>query len=123
MPVLVWDPIEMMRLLGIPSVEEDGIWHHFCIEQHSLRLQVTIWTYDSDIELLLWSMPLPDPVLRYTLLGSPGLRIISDKRGEFIEFAAANTFTGRYDGVSVIPYGLRLWVEPQIRIEPFSYPV
>ena len=57
------------------------------------------------------------------MLGCPGIRSVSDKRGTFLEFAAANTFTGRYDGYSVIPYGLRLWVEPQILIEPFAYNV
>jgi hypothetical protein len=55
------------------------------------------------------------------MLGCPGIRVVDDKRGKFLEFAASNTFTGRYDGYSVIPYGLRLWVEPQILLEPFTY--
>jgi hypothetical protein len=50
------------------------------------------------------------------------VRVVDDKRGQFLEFAAANTFTGRYDGYSVIPYGLRVWVKPQVCLEPFVYP-
>ncbi|WP_445178051.1 hypothetical protein [Pseudomonas sp. McL0111] len=53
--------------------------------------------------------------------GCPGIRVVDDKRGKFLEFAAADTFAGRYDGYSVMPYGLRIWVDPQIFLEPFSY--
>ena len=69
----------------------------------------------------MWETSLPKPIIKYTLLGCPGIRVVDDKRGTFVEFAASNTFTGRYDGYSVIPYGLRLWVDPQFFLEPFSY--
>ncbi len=37
---------------------------------------------------------LPKPIIKYTLLGCPGIRIVDDKRGSFLEFAVSNTFTG-----------------------------
>jgi hypothetical protein len=119
---LIWDPLDLLSILSVEAtVAEDETSHQYIVEQGPIRLQLTIWQYDSDVEFILWVASVPDPVLKYSILDCPGIRIISDKRGTFLEFAAANTFTGRYDGYSVIPYGLRLWVKPQIRLEPFVY--
>jgi len=122
MPLLVWDPFDLIGVLGVlPSQDEFETSHRYSIQQGALRLELTVWQYDSDVEIQLWEASLPNPIIKYTLLGCPGIRVVEDKRGKFLEFAASNTFTGRYDGYSVIPYGLRLWVEPQIFLEPFSY--
>jgi hypothetical protein len=123
MPQLVWEPVDLLGLLGVlPVVEEYETSHQYLIEQGPIKLQLTIWQYDSEIEVKILVSPLPNPIIKYTMLGCPGIRVVDDKRGRFLEFAAANTFTGRYDGYSVIPYGLRLWVEPQFYLEPFTYP-
>ena len=120
MPQFGWDPIDVLSVLNVlPVIGEDETSHQYLIEQGPIKLQVSIWQYDSDVEVLLWVAPFPEPVVKYSMLECPGVRIVNDKRGTFLEFAAANTFTGRYDGYSVIPYGLRLWVDPQVVLEPF----
>jgi hypothetical protein len=122
MPQLAWEPVDVLSAISVvPTVGENGEFHRYVIEQAEVRLQLTIWQYDSDIEILLWVNSLPNPVVRYSLLECPGVRLVEDKRGCFLEFAAANSFTGRYDGYSPMPYGLRLWAQPQILIEPFMY--
>lgn len=122
MPALIWDPFDLFNVLGaIPVEGEHGTFHRYVVEQDSVTLQLTVWQFEADVDIQLWAAPLPDPIIRYTMLGCPGIRVVDDKRGRFLEFAAANTFTGRYDGYSVIPYGLRLWVSPQIFLEPFTY--
>lgn len=122
MSQIVWEPVDLLDVLGVaPVVGEHGTSHQYVLEQGPVRLQITVWQYDSDIEILLSAPPLLKPVVKYSMLDCPGIRAIRDKRGTFLEFAAANTFTGRYDGYSVMPYGLRLWVEPQIVLEPFVY--
>lgn len=121
MPQLTWEPVDLLTILGVaPVLGEYETFHRYVVEQGPIRLQLTVWQYDSDVEVLISAAPLPEPVVRYSLLGCPGIRAVNDKRGAFLEFAAANTFTGRYDGYSVIPYGLRLWVTPQVVLEPFS---
>jgi hypothetical protein len=123
MPLLTWDPFDLVAALGvIPDHDEYETSHQYLIEQGSISLKLTIWQYDSDVEIQVWERSLPNPIIKYAMLGCPGIRVIDDKRGKFVEFAASNTFTGRYDGHSVIPFGLRLWVDPQIFLEPFSYP-
>lgn len=122
MPLLTWDPFDLIAVLGVfPSEGESGTSHRYVIEQGTVRLKLTIWQYESDVEIHVSEASLPNPIIKYTMLGCPGIRVVDDKRGKFLEFAASNTFTGRYDGYSVIPYGLRLWVEPQILLEPFTY--
>lgn len=122
MPPLIWDPFDLFNVLGvIPSEGEFGASHRYIVEQGPIRLQLTVWQYEADVEIQLWAVSLPNPIICYSMLGCPGIRVVDDKRGRFLEFAASNTFTGRYDGYSVIPYGLRLWVEPQVFLEPFTY--
>jgi hypothetical protein len=123
MPQLVWEPLDFLSALGVvPEVGEYGTSHKYVVSQPPIRLEITVWQYDGDVQLHLHVAPFEHPVVRYSMLGCPGVRVIDDKRGQFLEFAATNTFTGRYDGYSVIPYGLRVWVRPQVCLEPFVYP-
>lgn len=41
-----------------------------------------------------------EPVINLSLLDCPGARVVDDKRGRFIEFAAANLFAGRFDNTA-----------------------
>lgn len=123
MPQLVWEPLDFLDVLGVaPEVADYETSHKYVISQPPVRLEITLWQYDGDVQLHLFVAPFEHPVVRYAMLGCPGARVVNDKRGQFLEFAAANTFTGRYDGYSVIPYGLRVWVKPQVCLEPFVYP-
>ena len=123
MPQLVWEPLDFLDVLGVvPEVAEYETSHRYVVSEPPLRLEITLWQYDGDVQLYLFVAPFERPVVRYSMLGCPGVRVIQDRRGRFLEFAAANTFTGRYDGYSVIPYGLRVWVNPQLCLEPFVYP-
>ena len=123
MPQLVWEPSDFLETLGIsPEAGEYETSHKYVISQLPVMLEITLWQYDGDVQLHLFVSPFKDPVMRYSMLECPGARALSDNRGRFIEFAAANTFTGRYDGYSVIPYALRVWVEPQICLESFATP-
>ena len=81
MPQLVWNPIDLLSMLGVlPTVEEDAVSHHNTLVRHPLRLELTLWQYDSDVALQLFVVALPEPVLHYTLQGCPGIRLIDDKR-------------------------------------------
>ncbi|MDD1015466.1 Ypar14, super integron cassette [Pseudomonas rubra] len=123
MPPLIWDPFALFEVLGVlPCEDESGHSHAYLIEQGAVRLALTIWPYDADVEVQVSEVSLPKPLFKYSLLGCPGIRVVDDKRGKFLEFAAPSTFTGRYDGYGVMPYGLRVWVDPQIFLEPFTYP-
>ncbi len=124
MAQFVWEPLDLLNILGVaPKVGEYETSHQYVVSQPPVRLEIMLWQYDGDVQLELFVAPFEHEVLEFSMLECPGVRAVNDKRGQFLEFAATNAFTGRYDGYSVIPYGLRVWVTPQIRLEPFSYPV
>lgn len=122
MPEFSWEPLDFLDVLGVvPQEEEFGVSYHYAIIREHLRLELTVWVYNSDVDLSIYVRPQEQPVIRLNLLGCPGARVVNDKRGKFIEFAAANLLSGRFDAETAPPYGFRLWVEPAIRVEPFAY--
>jgi hypothetical protein len=119
--MLVWNVYEFIECLEvIPEVEEYETSHSFRIKKHNLRLELTIFQYAGDVYLDLYQEGLKEPIFSMRLLDCPGARYIKTKYGtEWLEFAAAKSFGNRYDGESPIPMGVRLAVNPQIKIELF----
>lgn len=118
-----WEPLDFLDALGvIPEEEEYGASFHYVVVRAPIRLELTVWPLNADVAVSLYCLPQVEPVLNLTLLDCPGARLVNDKRGKFIEFAAgANMFAGRYDFTAPAPYGFRLWVEPYVQVEPFAY--
>jgi hypothetical protein len=118
MPFMTWDPIDVLSLFDAMPVEDrDGLFHQYTLEQASLHLQLTIWQYDADVEIILRTADLPEPIARHTIQNCPEIRVVSEKAGKFMEFAAPLSIQGGYVGQSQFESGLRLWMDPQIRIE------
>jgi hypothetical protein len=124
MPELSWDETEILNFLGVvPEVEEYGVSYHYTLLQSPHRLELTIWPMRSDIYVSLYSEGSEQPLVDLKLLACSGVRAVRDKRGSFAEFGAGNIFSGRYDRLSPMPYGFRLWVLPHFRIQPFAYEI
>ncbi len=117
----VWNQYEFIECLGVlPEVDEEyDTCHTFKVERDGMRLELAVFQY-GDVYVSLYRESVEPPVFSMRLLGCDGARYVSDKRGEFIEFAPANSFFGRHDGETVAPYGFRVCVSPHIRIEPFA---
>jgi len=122
-PGFSWEALEFLEVLGVvPKEEEDGVSFHYVVVRTPLRLELTVWPMDSDVAISLYCAPQVEPVFNLNLVDCPGARVVNDKRGKFIEFAAAsNMFARRYDRSSPAPYGFRLWVETHIQVEPYAY--
>ena len=116
---LVWNPTEFLGYLEVePSIGEYEEYH-YVVSQPPLRLEFSIYPYDGDVYISVFCAPHERAIVDVVIRQCPGARIVNDKRGSFIEFAAADCFTNRYDGESAIPYGVRLFVRPQLRVELF----
>lgn len=62
MPQLVWEPLDFISVLGVvPEVGEYETSHKYVVSQPPLRLEITLWQYDGDIELNLFVTPLRVP--------------------------------------------------------------
>jgi hypothetical protein len=118
--MLVWNETDILSCLEVvPEKDPDEIWHKYTVEQHGLRLELTIYQYDGDIYFDLFREGIESTIFSLKLVDCPGLRYINNGKGEYLEFAASQTFGSRYDGESVIPYGVRVRIKPHLSIEMY----
>ncbi len=118
--MLRWDETDFMVCLGVmPEVGEDGIWHRYVVARDGLRLELTIWSYDGDVYVTMWRDGVAAPLVDLCLCGCDAARWVREGDRGHLEFAASTLFGGRYDGESVIPYGIRVRVEPSLGLEFF----
>lgn len=123
MPQFSWEPLDFLEALEVvPTEEEYGISYRYLLAKAPISLDLTIWPLSGDVVLLLACTGLAEPLVHLNLLESPGARVVRDKQGTFIEFAAAKLFEGRYDYRDTPPDGFRLQVQPFIQVRTFSYP-
>ena len=121
--VLIWNETDFLEYLEVePTLEDEYDYCYSYVKKctQSLRLELTIYPYSGDIYISLFHESLEWSIFDIVMRDCPGARVVNDKRGNYIEFAESNCFTNRYDGESVIPYGVRLFVKPQIHIELFA---
>ncbi|MDH4259722.1 MAG: Ypar14, super integron cassette, partial [Gammaproteobacteria bacterium] len=77
MPQLVWEPLDFLSALGVaPEVAEYETSHKYVVSQPPIRLEITLWQYDGDVQLHLYVAPFEHPVVRYSMLGCPGARVV-----------------------------------------------
>ncbi|HWS87320.1 MAG TPA: hypothetical protein VN282_10165 [Pyrinomonadaceae bacterium] len=118
--MLVWNQYEFIECLGVlPEVEEYETSHVFRVEKDGLSLLLTVFQYDGDVHLELCREGIEPPVFSMKLIGCEGARYVSGKGAEYLEFAPAKSFGSRYDGTTPVPYGVRVGVNPHVRIELF----
>ena len=121
MQQLVWDETDFLEYLEVePTIGE--FEQEFCYEvsQHPLRLLLSVFYLAGDVYISVFCDPHETSIIDVEMRGCPGARLVNDERGNYIEFAAADCFGNRYDGDSVIAYGVRLFVRPSIRVELFE---
>jgi hypothetical protein len=116
-----WEPTDFMACLGVePVVEENEISFSYQVTKDGLRLELIVFQYDGDIYITVYRDGLDSPVVDCRLVDCDAARRVSDQRGEYLEFAPGALFNDRYDGKSVIPYGVHVRVEPSIGVEFFK---
>jgi hypothetical protein len=124
MSEFVWEPLGFIEALGVlPVANEEGTCYLYKVLRQGLTLDLTVWPLDGDVCIELTCAQQRQPLLKVNLLSCPSARVLRDKHGQYIEFAATKAFAGRYDETSAAPYGFRLWLDPFVQVEPFSYPV
>ena len=118
--MLVWDETDVLACLEVePATDRHGISYEYAVEKDGLRLELLIRQYDGDVHFDLYRHAVERPVLSMKLLQCPGIRYVKRTSDEYLEFAPAGCFGSRYDGEALISRGVRLWVNPSIRIELF----
>lgn len=119
--MLVWDETDVLTVLEtIPEIEEDGIWHYYSVQKNSLELKIYIYQYDGDIKFELSSDGIESPIFHMQLCDCSGVLRTLDSSGEYLDFAPAKCFGSRYDGISSIPFGVRVRIKPTINVSLYG---
>ena len=117
---LVWNETDFLEYLQVePEIGEYETEYRYEVPQPPLRLLLSVFHLAGDVYISVYCDSLEAAVIDVAIRDCPEARVVNDKRGNYIEFAAANVFGSRFDGESVIPYGVRLFVRPHIRLELF----
>ena len=119
--MLVWDQYEFIECLAVlPEIGEDDTYYSFNVLKDGLRLYLTVCQYGGDVYIDLYRDGLEASVFHMRLSECAAARYVRHQNGyECLEFAPAKAFGARYDGEPAMPVGVRVAVNPQIRIELF----
>jgi hypothetical protein len=121
MPQLKWNEADFAACLEVlPTIDEYATGHHYKVEKDGLRLELSVYQYDSDIMISLYQLDNSRPLINFTITDCSGTRYVNDERGEYLEFAPSQVFGTRYERDQVIPAGVRLSVKPSISLELFA---
>ncbi len=119
--MLVWSDADVAACLEVlPTYDEDGDCYSYVVASDGLRLELAVSSFAADVALALYRDGVEAAVFSVRLVGCEAIRHVTDGSGEFLEFAPAECFSGRYDDSVTIPFGFRLAVKPSIRISLFS---
>ena len=117
-----WDETAFIEVLGVlPTItDEYGLDYEFKVTQQDITLVVGANVDNSDCSVVLYTLEIENPIFSAVYLGSPGARVVNDKRGHFIELGAPDSFSGQYDAMQPLSRGLRITIDPHIRVEVFG---
>jgi hypothetical protein len=117
-----WDKTAFIELLGVVPVESNdfGADYNFEVRRGPLTLIIGVNEDTGDCSVLIHSTGQDEPVFKAVYLGSPGARVVRDKRGYYIELGAPDSFNGLYDSQQPLQRGLRIQAEPYVSVEAFG---
>lgn len=115
-----WDQTAFVELLCVMPTRSDdhGADYTFVVEQSPLTLTIGLNEVTGDCSVLLHCVG--NEIFRAIYLGSPGARVVLDGRGHFLELGAPGSFAGPYDARQPLAQGLRVYLNPHLRVELFG---
>lgn len=121
--MFAWDKADFMGVLGVLPVESNdfGANYEFDVSRGPVTLSLGLNADTGDCSVFVRCQGQQTPVFEAIYLGSPGARVVLDKRGSYIELGAPSSFEGSYDSTQPLRQGLRLRVEPSISVESFGF--
>lgn len=127
MPQLDWDELDFLDYLEVaPVVDEDSASHSYELLQNDLRLILTVWQYESVVQLSLFRDATDATIFSFACYVRKNARYVNDKRGRYLELVDCVIAPTRFWYLQAgdvfdhnrFPHGLTVQVEarPDIRI-------
>ena len=118
--MFVWNEGDIIDCLGVvPEIDEYETRHRFLVTDNGLTLELSLCQYDGDIDVRIYQDGLEPAVVEFGIVGSDAMRRVHSADEDYLEIGAATLFGGRYDGDGPIPYGVRVYTKPSIRVAFF----
>jgi hypothetical protein len=87
MPQLRWDQREVLECVGVvPETDEYDTYHSYTIEREGLKLLLTLWQFESVLQLSLYRGNQRDTILHMALAIRGPVQFKRTKRYEWEEF-------------------------------------
>ena len=117
-----WNNYELIEFFGVlPEEDSDKTYLSYSIEKHGLRLNVTFFTYASDVYIDLYQSGANEPSFSMEIKNSPGVKYLKHANGwECLEIAAPHRYHEFFEEEWIIPIGARIKVNPLIKVELFQ---
>lgn len=128
MPQLHWDSYEFIECLGVlPNDDGYGAKLHYLVEHDELALEVTVWQYESVVELHLRSAKSGNTITRLFLVIPTQIQYERSAHAEYLLFKNVAVSPSRffYNDLSCNPFNpnefkagvnVRLSIKPSISI-------
>ena len=127
MTQLKWDELDFLEYLEVDAVIDDYTTsHNYELEQNDLRLLITIWQYESVVQVSLLRATTNVTIFSFASFVRGCARYVNDKRGKYLELVdcviAPTRFWYQQAGDlfdhEKFPHGLtiQLEVRPEVRV-------
>ncbi|NRB81922.1 MAG: Ypar14, super integron cassette [Saccharospirillaceae bacterium] len=119
--MLTWDETDVLTVLEVlPEIENNGIYHIYSVIKDNIELKIFIYQYDGDVRIEMNNLSNNESIFNMQVFDCKGIVRVNDTTGEHLEFAPAKCIEGGYDGISSIPFGVRVKVNPTIKVSLFG---
>lgn len=124
MPKLRWDIVEFIECLEVlPQTDEFETKHFFQVGKDGLKLEISVWPYESIISIDLYRDGIEPPIVGCAFLVRDEIKLAKEKNGEWLEIGNCIIIPDRFSfmdsrralfDVHKNPYGLMV----EVRVRP-----
>jgi hypothetical protein len=121
MPSFRWDEVAVLKFFGTLPEESEEFGRNVTFRVHDgeVLFEFSVNLDTADCSVMLGLRGREAPLFQAIYLGSPGARVVEDRRGYFLEIGAPGAFAGPYDAQQPLGQGLRVWLEPRLQVSVF----
>lgn len=121
MPNFRWDETAIVKFFGTLPEESEEFGRNVTFRAHDgeVLFEFSVNLDTADCSVMLGLRGREEPLFRAIYLGSPGARLVEDRRGHFLEIGAPGSFAGQYDAQQPLGQGLRVWLQPRLQVSVF----
>ncbi len=117
-----WNETEFIEFLNVlPENGEDfDIYRAFTAKQEKLKLSLRIDVNLGDVSIVISHEEFKAPLVNLMIFQCQLAKVVRSENVEYIEFSPGRIFGPGFDQNYVIEYGIRLFREPNWRLELFG---